>query len=99
MSPSCTASNVREGSESEDVAMTYDLVVRGGTVVDSSGLPRYRSDVAVAGGRIARVSRRIAERGRDEIDARDLVVTPGFIDGHTHMDAQVAWDPLGTCSC
>jgi N-acyl-D-amino-acid deacylase len=82
----------------EDVAMTYDLVIRGGTVVDGSGLPRYRGDVAVAGGRIARIGR-IRERGREEIDARDAVVAPGFIDGHTHMDAQVAWDPLGTCSC
>ncbi len=79
--------------------MTYDLVIRGGTVVDGSGLPRYRGDVAVAGGRIARIGRIIRERGGEEIDARGLVVAPGFIDGHTHMDAQVAWDPLGTCSC
>jgi N-acyl-D-aspartate/D-glutamate deacylase len=88
----------REHEDSED-AMTYDLVIRGGTVVDGSGLPRYRGDVAVAGGRIARIARAIRERGREEIDARDAVVAPGFIDGHTHMDAQVAWDPLGTCSC
>ena len=79
--------------------MTYDLVIRGGTVVDGSGLPRYRGDVAVAGGRIARIGRMIRESGREEVDARGSVVTPGFIDGHTHMDAQVAWDPLGTCSC
>jgi N-acyl-D-aspartate/D-glutamate deacylase len=79
--------------------MTYDLVIRGGTVVDGSGLPRYRADVAVAGGRIARIGRAIRDAGREEIDARGAVVAPGFIDGHTHMDAQVAWDPLGTCSC
>jgi N-acyl-D-amino-acid deacylase len=78
--------------------MAYDVVIRGGTVVDGSGLPRYRGDVAVAGRRIARIGR-IRERGREEVDATDCVVTPGFIDGHTHMDAQVAWDPLGTCSC
>jgi N-acyl-D-aspartate/D-glutamate deacylase len=78
--------------------MTYDVVIRGGTVVDGSGLPRYRADVAVAGGRIARIGR-IHARGAEEIDAREAVVAPGFIDGHTHMDAQVAWDPLGTCSC
>jgi N-acyl-D-amino-acid deacylase len=79
--------------------MTYDLVIRGGTLVDGSGLPRYLGDVGVTGGKIARIARRLRESGREEIDARDLVVAPGFIDGHTHMDAQVAWDPLGTCSC
>jgi N-acyl-D-aspartate/D-glutamate deacylase len=78
--------------------MSYDLVIRGGTVIDGSGLARYRADVGVAGGRVARIGA-IRERGREEIDARHHVVAPGFIDGHTHMDAQVAWDPLGTCSC
>jgi N-acyl-D-aspartate/D-glutamate deacylase len=79
--------------------MSHDLVIRGGTVVDGSGLPRYRADVAVTGGRIAEIGRIVRTRGAEEIDARDCVVAPGFIDGHTHMDAQVAWDPLGTCSC
>jgi len=78
--------------------MTYDLVIRGGTVVDGSGLPRYRADVGVVGDRIARIGT-IHARGREEVDARHQIVAPGFIDGHTHMDAQVAWDPLGTCSC
>src|SRR5881409_1641662 len=78
--------------------MTYDLVIRGGTVVDGSGLPRYRADVGIRGDRIARIGT-IHARGREEVDARHRVVAPGFIDGHTHMDAQVAWDPLGTCSC
>jgi len=78
--------------------MSYDLVIRGGTVIDGSGLARYRADVGVADGRIARIGK-IRDRGREEIDAREHVVAPGFIDGHTHMDAQVAWDPLGTCSC
>jgi N-acyl-D-aspartate/D-glutamate deacylase len=78
--------------------MTYDLVIRGGTVVDGSGLPRYRADVGIRGDRIARVGI-IHGRGREEVDARHRIVAPGFIDGHTHMDAQVAWDPLGTCSC
>ena len=53
---------------------------------------------ASAGDRIARIGT-IHARGREEVDARHQVVAPGFIDGHTHMDAQVAWDPLGTCSC
>src|SRR5712671_570466 len=76
----------------------YDLVIRNGDVVDGSGLPRYRADVGVRRGRIAAIGR-IRDRGTDEIDAEGHVVTPGFIDGHTHMDAQVLWDPLGTCSC
>ena len=76
----------------------YDLVIRNGTVVDGTGLPKYRADVAVSGDRIAAIGR-IAEKGKEEIDATGHVVTPGFIDGHTHMDAQVFWDPLGSCSC
>jgi len=76
----------------------YDLVIRNGTVVDGTGLPRYRADVGVSGDRIAAIGR-ISERGEEEIDATGQVVSPGFIDGHTHMDAQVFWDPLGSCSC
>jgi N-acyl-D-aspartate/D-glutamate deacylase len=79
-------------------AMAYDLVIKNGTVIDGTGLPRYRADVAVRHGRIAALGR-IREAAREVIDAEGHVVTPGFIDGHTHMDAQVFWDPLGTCSC
>jgi len=57
----------------------------------------FRADIGIDGTRITRVGR-IRDRGRDEIDAEGHVVTPGFIDGHTHMDAQIHWDPLGTCS-
>ncbi len=78
--------------------MPYDIVIRGGTVIDGSGLGSFRADVGVSGDRIAYVGR-IAERGDDEIDAEGHVVTPGFVDGHTHMDAQVFWDASGSSSC
>ncbi|MGH9016178.1 MAG: N-acyl-D-amino-acid deacylase family protein [Acidimicrobiales bacterium] len=78
--------------------MPYDIVIRNGTVVDGSGLGSYRADVAIAGDRIAAVGP-VGERGRREIDAEGHAVTPGFIDGHTHMDAQVFWDATGSSSC
>ncbi len=78
--------------------MSYDLVIRNGTVVDGSGLGSYRADVGVVGDRIAVVGP-IGERGGHEIDAEGRVVTPGFIDGHTHLDAQVFWDASGSSSC
>ena len=78
--------------------MAFDLVIKNGVVIDGSGLPRFRADVGVRNGRIASIGR-IRESAREVIDAEGHVVAPGFIDGHTHMDAQIFWDPLGTCSC
>jgi len=76
----------------------FDLVIRNGTVVDGSGAPSVRGDVAIVDGKIAAVGA-VDGTGREEIDADGLVVAPGFVDGHTHMDAQVFWDDLGTSSC
>lgn len=78
--------------------MGFDLLLRGGTVVDGSGGPRFVADVGIAEGRIAAIGK-LGGGARRVIDADGLIVSPGFIDGHTHMDAQVAWDPLGSCSC
>jgi len=78
--------------------MQYDLIIRNGTVIDGSGLPRFRADVGVAGGKIAAIGR-IRDQAREVIDADGQIVAPGFIDAHTHMDAQVFWDPIGTSSC
>src|SRR6478736_680405 len=68
--------------------MALDTVIRGGTVVDGSGKSRFSADIGMV----------TTPAGRT-LDADGLIVSPGFIDGHTHMDAQVAWDPLGSCSC
>jgi N-acyl-D-aspartate/D-glutamate deacylase len=78
--------------------MSFDIVIRGGTVIDGSGLGSFRADVGVVGDRIVSVGK-ITDRGAEEIDAEGHVVTPGFIDGHTHMDAQVFWDASGSSSC
>ena len=79
--------------------MQYDLIIQNGTVIDGSGLPRFRADVGIIDGKIASIGRIRGESAKDLVDAEGHVVAPGFIDGHTHMDAQVSWDPLGTCSC
>jgi N-acyl-D-aspartate/D-glutamate deacylase len=68
-----------------------DLVIRGGTVVDGTGAPPIEADVAIEGGRITEVGR-VAARGRAEIDARGRIVSPGFVDIHTHYDGQAVWD-------
>ena len=78
--------------------MQYDLVIKNGTVIDGSGMPRYRADVGVRRGKIVTIGR-IREPAREVIDAEGQVVAPGFVDGHTHMDAQRFWDPIGTSSC
>src|SRR6267143_6558238 len=77
--------------------MSYDLLIKNGTVVDGTGAPRYRADIAVANGKIAEIGK-ISDSAKKVIDAADLIVAPGFIDPHTHYDAQICWDPLITSS-
>ena len=78
--------------------MHADLVVKGGTVVDGSGGPAFEADVVVKGDRIVAVGRHDGP-ARDVVDARGKIVTPGFVDVHTHLDAQLTWDPLGAPAC
>jgi N-acyl-D-amino-acid deacylase len=78
---------------------TTDTVLRGGLVVDGTGAPAYRADVRLSGGLIAEIGVIGDVAGATVIDVEGLVVAPGFIDGHTHYDAQVFWDPDLTPSC
>jgi N-acyl-D-aspartate/D-glutamate deacylase len=69
--------------------MALDLLIKNGTLVDGTGAPRRRADVGIAGGRIVAVGK-VGDTAARTLDADGLIVAPGFIDGHTHMDAQVA---------
>src|SRR5215213_4664858 len=73
--------------------MAADLVLRNGTIVDGTGAPPVRGDVAVTGDTITAVGE-VDEQGSREVDADGLLVTPGFVDIHTHFDGQVTWDPI-----
>ena len=79
-------------------SVEFDLVIRGGRVVDGTRMPAFNGDVAIKDGLIAEVGH-VRGRGRKEIDAKGLVVAPGFIDVHTHYDAQLNWDPYASQSC
>ncbi|MEK7878293.1 MAG: amidohydrolase family protein, partial [candidate division NC10 bacterium] len=78
--------------------MPFDIAIRGATIYDGSGTPGYIGDLAVQGDRLAEVGGRVGP-ARREIRADGLAVAPGFIDSHTHLDAQVLWDPFLTSSC
>lgn len=77
----------------------FDVIIRGGTVVDGTGAEPRTADVGIVGDRIAAVQQDLAGDAAHVIDATDRLVTPGFVDIHTHLDAQLAWDPIGSSSC
>jgi N-acyl-D-aspartate/D-glutamate deacylase len=73
-------------------------VIRGGVIIDGTGAPGYEADLAIDGDRIVAIGRALGH-GRREIDARGHAVSPGFVDLHTHLDAQIGWDPECTPVC
>src|SRR5229473_1798158 len=76
----------------------FDLVIRGGTVIDGTRMPRYRADVGIKDGKVAKLGNLKAHQAKKVIDAGGLNVVPGFVDLHTHYDAQLFWDPYCTLS-
>jgi N-acyl-D-amino-acid deacylase len=78
--------------------MALDLIIKNGTVYDGTGAAGTRADVGIRGDRVVAVGA-IDERAERTIDAEGKLVTPGFVDIHTHLDAQLAWDPIGSSSC
>jgi len=76
----------------------FDVIIRDGIVIDGTGTQRYRADVGIRGGRIAKIGRLPSTAGRRALDASGMIVAPGFVDLHTHYDAQLFWDPYLTLS-
>src|SRR5208282_6365316 len=77
--------------------MALDVLIKNGTVVDGTGAPGKRADIAIAGDRVVEIGK-VSESAKKVIDASDLIVSPGFVDPHTHYDAQICWDPTIGCS-
>ncbi|MCZ6539451.1 MAG: amidohydrolase family protein, partial [Chloroflexi bacterium] len=76
----------------------FDVHIKNGTIVDGTRVPRYRGDMWIKDGTIAQIGGRARGTSAREIDAQGLIVAPGFVDLHTHYDAQIQWDPYCTIS-
>ena len=76
----------------------FDIIIRGGTVVDGTRTPRYTSDIAIKDGKIAKIGGLNGNTADKVLDAKGRIVAPGFVDLHTHYDAQIFWDPYCTLS-
>ena len=76
----------------------FDTIIKDGTVVDGTRVPRYKADIGIKSGKIAKIGRLNSSDAKQVLDARGLVVAPGGIDLHTHYDAQIHWDPYLTIS-
>ena len=72
----------------------YDVIIRNGTIVDGTGAKKFVADLAIENGRIAEIATQIVAEAREVVDATGFIVTPGFVDIHTHFDGQVTWDDL-----
>ena len=79
--------------------MALDLLIKNGLVIDGTGAPAKRADVGISNGKILSIKEQIRETAKRTIDASGLAVAPGFIDPHTHYDAQICWDRALTPSC
>ncbi len=75
----------------------YDIIIRGGTIVDGTRTPRFVSDVAIKDGKIAKIGGLNGGTADRVLDAKGLIVAPGFVDLHTHYDAQIFWIPTARC--
>src|SRR5690554_3773918 len=76
----------------------FDLVVKGGTVVDGTGADRFIGDIGIRDGVVAQIGQNLSADGAKVVDAIGMIVAPGVIDTHTHYDAQLHWDPYATNS-
>ena len=76
----------------------FDVLIKGGTVVDGTRVPRYRADIGIKNGKIAKIGRLGSSSATQVLDATGLIVAPGAVDLHTHYDAQIHWDPYLTIS-